>query len=77
MEVIYKNDNVYADISGLVLGDFDSKFERFLKRQIEEVLIYAGEPRYPSSDRSSASPRTTYASFSMPFIAESIEFDFH
>jgi len=46
MEVIYKNDNVYADISGLVLGDFDTKFERFLKRQIEEVLIYAGEPRY-------------------------------
>jgi hypothetical protein len=46
MEVIYKNKNVYADISGLVLGDFDSKFERWLKRQIEEVLIYAGEPRY-------------------------------
>ncbi|MEZ5287875.1 MAG: amidohydrolase family protein [Vicinamibacterales bacterium] len=22
MEVVYKNDNVYADISGLVLGDF-------------------------------------------------------
>jgi uncharacterized protein len=46
MEVVYKNENVYADISGLVLGDFDSKFERWLKKEIEEVLLYAGEPRY-------------------------------
>jgi len=46
MEVIYKNKNVHADISGLVLGDFDSKFERWMRKQIEEVILYAGEPRY-------------------------------
>ncbi len=46
MEVVYKNRNVYADISGLVLGDFDSKFENWMREQIEEVILYAGEPRY-------------------------------
>ncbi|MCM2257181.1 MAG: amidohydrolase family protein [Vicinamibacteria bacterium] len=46
MEILYKNRNCHADISGLVLGDFDTKFERWMREQIEEVLIYAGEPRY-------------------------------
>lgn len=46
MEVIYKNKNVYADISGLVLGDFDHKFEQWLKRQLEEVLLYVGDPQF-------------------------------
>lgn len=46
MEVVYKNDNVYADISGLVLGDFSDKFERFMKKEIEEMITYAGNPKY-------------------------------
>jgi predicted TIM-barrel fold metal-dependent hydrolase len=46
MEVVYKNKNVYADISGLVLGDFSEKFERFMKNEIEEMITYAGDPRY-------------------------------
>lgn len=46
MEVVYKNDNVYADISGLVLGDFNEKFERFMKNEIEEMITYAGNPKY-------------------------------
>jgi len=46
MEVVYKNQNVYADISGLVLGDFSDKFERFMKNEIEEMVTYAGNPRY-------------------------------
>jgi predicted TIM-barrel fold metal-dependent hydrolase len=46
MEVVYKNDNVYADISGLVLGDFEEKFERFMKKEIEEMITYAGDPKY-------------------------------
>jgi predicted TIM-barrel fold metal-dependent hydrolase len=46
MEVVYKNSNVYADISGLVLGDFDSKFERWMKKQVEEVMLYAGDPSF-------------------------------
>ncbi len=46
MEVVYKNKNVYADISGLVLGDFEDRFERFMLDQIREMILYAGEPRY-------------------------------
>ena len=46
MEVVYKNENVYADISGLVLGDFSEKFERFMKKEIEEMITYAGDPNY-------------------------------
>jgi predicted TIM-barrel fold metal-dependent hydrolase len=46
MEVVYKNRNVYTDISGLVLGDFTSKFETFMLGQIRDMILYAGEPRY-------------------------------
>ncbi|MFT6828223.1 MAG: putative TIM-barrel fold metal-dependent hydrolase [Roseivirga sp.] len=46
MEVVSKNDNVFADISGLVLGDFNEKFERFMKKEIEEMITYAGTPKY-------------------------------
>jgi len=46
MEVVYKNKNVYADISGLVLGDFSDAFERYMRNQVREMILYAGEPRY-------------------------------
>ncbi|WP_111309492.1 amidohydrolase family protein [Confluentibacter sediminis] len=46
MEVVYKNKNVHADISGLVLGNFSEKFERFMKKEIEEMITYAGDPNY-------------------------------
>ena len=46
MEVVYKNKNVYADISGLVLGDFTSRFRKFMLEQVKEMVLYAGEPRY-------------------------------
>ena len=46
MEIVYKNKNVYADISGLVLGDFKSKFKKFMLKQIQEMIVYAGEPNY-------------------------------
>ncbi len=46
MEVVYKNDNVYADFSGLVLGDFTDRFERYMRGQLEEMILYAGEPKY-------------------------------
>jgi predicted TIM-barrel fold metal-dependent hydrolase len=34
MEVVYKNQNVFTNISGLVLGYFSEKFERFIKTEI-------------------------------------------
>ncbi len=46
IEVVYKNNHVYADLSGLVLGNFDSAFERYLKRQLDEIILYAGEPKW-------------------------------
>jgi predicted TIM-barrel fold metal-dependent hydrolase len=46
MEVVYKNEHVYADFSGLVLGDFTEKFERYMKSQLEEMILYAGDPQY-------------------------------
>lgn len=46
MEVVYKNKNAYTDISGLVLGSFEDKFEKFMLQQVREMILYAGEPRY-------------------------------
>jgi predicted TIM-barrel fold metal-dependent hydrolase len=46
MEVVYKNPNVYIDISGLVLGNFNDKFERYVKKEIEEMITSAGDPKY-------------------------------
>jgi uncharacterized protein len=46
MEVVYKNEHVYADFSGLVLGDFTDKFEKYMKSQLEEMILYAGDPNY-------------------------------
>lgn len=44
MEVVYKNKNVYTDISGLVLGDFSDRFERYMRKQLQEMLLYGVEP---------------------------------
>lgn len=43
-ELIYKNPNVYADISGLVLGDVAEGFEEWLKGQVKEIIGFAGDP---------------------------------
>jgi predicted TIM-barrel fold metal-dependent hydrolase len=43
-EVLYKNENVYADISGLALGDFDHAFERYLLSRVKEMITYMGDP---------------------------------
>jgi len=44
MEVVYKNANVYTDISGLVLGDFTDRFEQYMRKQLQEMLEYGVEP---------------------------------
>ncbi|MBI4535384.1 MAG: amidohydrolase, partial [Ignavibacteriae bacterium] len=44
MEVVYKNKNVYTDVSGLVLGDFSDRFESFMRKQLHEMLLYGVEP---------------------------------
>jgi len=44
MEVVYKNKNVYTDISGLVLGNFSDRFEKYMRKQLEEMLLFGVEP---------------------------------
>jgi len=43
-EVLYKNDNVYADVSGLVLGSFEYDFERYLVTRVKDMIAYMGDP---------------------------------
>jgi predicted TIM-barrel fold metal-dependent hydrolase len=45
MEVVYKNANVSADISGLITGEFTEAFEDYMSDEIEEVILYAGDPQ--------------------------------
>ncbi len=44
MEVVYKNANVYTDFSGLVLGDFDDRFESYMLKQVQEMLAWGVQP---------------------------------
>jgi hypothetical protein len=43
-QVLYKNDNVYADISGLTLGEFSVEFERFMRNRLREMILFMGDP---------------------------------
>jgi len=43
-EVLYKNDNVFADISGLTLGDFSYEFERYMVQRVKDMIMYMGDP---------------------------------
>lgn len=43
-EVIYKNQNVYADISGLIIGNFTPPAEVHYRNKIKELLSYVAEP---------------------------------
>ncbi|MEQ8764105.1 MAG: amidohydrolase family protein [Planctomycetota bacterium] len=43
-EVLYKNDNVYADMSGLTLGDFTYEFERYMAQRVKDMIAYMGDP---------------------------------
>ncbi len=45
MEVVYKNDNVYTDMSGLTLGDFSDRFEAYMRQQLKEMLLWGVNPR--------------------------------
>ncbi|HVS17908.1 MAG TPA: amidohydrolase family protein [Planctomycetota bacterium] len=43
-EVLYQNENVYADISGLTLGDFTYDFERYMAQRVKDMIMYMGDP---------------------------------
>lgn len=44
MEVIYKNENVVADISGFTVKHFQERFERYMLAQLGEAIAFAGDP---------------------------------
>lgn len=43
-EVLYKNDNVYADVSGLTLGEISARFEAYMAKRLHEMIAYMGDP---------------------------------
>ncbi len=44
MDVVYKNDNVYTDISGLTLGQFTDRFEAYMRQQLKEMILWGVNP---------------------------------
>jgi predicted TIM-barrel fold metal-dependent hydrolase len=44
MEVVYKNENVFTDISGLTLGNFTDRFEAYMRTQLKEMLLWGVNP---------------------------------
>src|ERR671911_1874455 len=45
-EMLYKNRNVYADISGLVIGDFTLDAETHYATKLNELLRYVGKKHH-------------------------------
>jgi predicted TIM-barrel fold metal-dependent hydrolase len=45
-EILYKNRNVYADISGLIVGNFTLSAEIHYINKIKELLNYVGNPHH-------------------------------
>lgn len=43
-EVIYKNENVFGDLSGFTVGDWKPRFERLMVQKVNEVLAYVNDP---------------------------------
>lgn len=45
-EILYKNENAFADISGLVVGDdLTSSYGDLMRNRIKELIAYAGEKK--------------------------------
>jgi len=43
-EVIYKNPNVFGDLSGFTVGDWQARFEKLMVRKVDEVVAYVNDP---------------------------------
>jgi len=43
-EIVYKNPNVFADISGLVLGNFSDRFEKYMAVKFQEIVLFGVDP---------------------------------
>jgi predicted TIM-barrel fold metal-dependent hydrolase len=43
-EVLYKNPNVFGDISGFTLGEFQPRFERLMVGKLNDLVAYVNDP---------------------------------
>jgi predicted TIM-barrel fold metal-dependent hydrolase len=43
-EVIYKNPNVFGDLSGFTVGDWQPRFERLMLRKVDDVVAWVNDP---------------------------------
>lgn len=43
-EVMYKNPNVFGDLSGFTVGDWKPRFERLMVQKVNEVVAYVNDP---------------------------------
>ncbi|HEU0052928.1 MAG TPA: amidohydrolase family protein [Longimicrobium sp.] len=43
-EVVYKNDNVFGDVSGLTLGAFEPRFAAFARTKLNEAVAFINDP---------------------------------
>ena len=63
-EILYKNENVYADISGLVIGDdLASPYGDLMRSRIKELIAYAGENKLLYGTDWPLTPMTPYIKF--------------
>lgn len=44
MQVIYKNENVFGDISGFTLGEFQPRYERLALGKVNETAAFINDP---------------------------------
>ncbi len=63
-EILYKNPNVYADISGLVVGkDLDTPYGRLMKKRLLELIDYSDENKLMYGTDWPLCPMKTYLKF--------------
>lgn len=44
-QVLYKNRNVYADLSGLTLGQMKNRYRKWVVKRVREMVLYMGGAR--------------------------------
>jgi predicted TIM-barrel fold metal-dependent hydrolase len=43
-EVVYKNENVFADVSGFTLGAFEPRYERLVLSKMNDAIAFINDP---------------------------------
>jgi uncharacterized protein len=44
MQVVYKNENVLADVSGLTLGAFEPRYARLVRARLDDAIAFINDP---------------------------------